>query len=171
MKLSTEIAKGCPSAHSKKLQCSVSLLRVNAVEVVVNRRSRRVKASGLDAPSLKALDTYPKQSSIIVVMSAVVGLSGAMKVMNALRSGRSQPGTHVGDHRPSVQRSTLRIRIPDMPALTDRVSCCAPAALFIEAGNGRTENESYIFEANRNIRAANGRFMPRIGSGIGGSYR
>ena len=47
---------------------------------VINRRSRRMKASGPDAPTLMSRDTCPKQSSIRVVMSAVEGLSGVMHV-------------------------------------------------------------------------------------------
>ena len=65
--------------------------------------------------------------------------------MNALWRRRSQPGTHVGDFRPSVQRSSLRMSISDMAALTDRVSCWAPAALFIEAGKGRVAMRATYF--------------------------
>ena len=60
-------------------------------------------------------------------------------------SGRSQPGTHVGDRRPSVQRSSLRMRMCDMAALTDRVSCCAPSALFRDEGKGRAEMRAKYF--------------------------
>ena len=102
-------------------------------------------------------------------MSVVEGLSGVIARVNALWRRRSQPGTHEGDFRPSVQRSSLRISISVMAALTDLVSCCAPAALFTEAGKGRVV--SYIFQAEGDIRAANGGFMPRISSSIGGSDR
>ena len=72
-------------------------------------------------------------------MSAVVCLSGVIVRINTLWRWRSPPGTHVGDRRPSVQRSSLRMTISHMAALTDRVSCCAPAALFTDAGKGRVK--------------------------------
>ena len=90
-------------------------------------------------------DTCPNNSSIKVVVSAVEGLSGVMARMNDLWRERSQPGTNVGDRRPSVQRSSLRMRISDMAALTDRVSCCAPTALFTDAGKGRVETRATSF--------------------------
>ena len=72
-------------------------------------------------------------------MLAVMDLSGVIARMNAFFRGRSQLGTHVGDRKPSVQRSPLRMRMSDMADVTDRVSCCAPLALFRDAGKGRTE--------------------------------
>ena len=71
-----------------------------------------VKVSGPDSPSAKTRDTSPKRTSIKVVMRAVMGLSGIIARMNAVRSGWSQPGTHVvADRTPSVQRSSQRLRI------------------------------------------------------------
>ena len=52
---------------------------------------------------------------------------------------------HVGDLRPSVQRSSLRMRISDVTALTDRVRCCAPAVLSIQSGKGRAEMRATSF--------------------------
>ena len=137
---------------------------------VINRRSRIVKASGPEAPSSTSRDSYRKHSSIRVVMSAVEGLSGVIARMNVLWRGVSQPGTHVGDCRPSVQRSSKSMSIFDMAALTDRIICCAQAALFTEAGKGRVSMRATPFRPS-NIRAVNGGFMPRISSGIGGSFR
>ena len=100
----------CPCPVSTRLKC------------VIKRRSRRVKAFGPDAPSLMVRDTYAKTSPIRVVMSAVEGLSGVFSRMKGLWRGTSQPGTHVGDLRPKVQRSALRMSIYEVAALTDRVS-------------------------------------------------
>ena len=72
-------------------------------------------------------------------MRAVVGSSGVIVRVNAMWSGWSQPGTHVGDRTPSVQRSSQRMRTSDIADLTEGVSCCAPSDLFKEVGNGSTE--------------------------------
>ena len=90
--------------------------------------------------------------------------------VNALWRGRSQPATHEGDSRPSVQRSSLRISISVMAALTDLVSCCAPAALFTAGGKGRVAMRATSFRS-RVTYAANGDFMPHISSSVGGSDR
>ena len=106
-------------------------------------------------------------------MSAVEGLSGVIARMNALCRGRSQPGTHEGDFRPAMQQSSQRISISVIAALTDLVSCCAPAALFTEEGKGKVAMRAtrYLFQTEGIIRAADGGFVPRISSSIGGCDR
>ena len=132
-----KLQKGVP-VHTPKL-CKLEYPSpMSTRSKCVNWRSKRVKASGPDAPSLIARNTCPKTSSIRVVMLAVVGLSGLIARVNAFCSERSQPGTHA-DRRSSVQRSSLLMRMSDMAALTDRVNCCAPLALFKDAGKGRAE--------------------------------
>ena len=138
---------------------------------VVKRRSRRVKASDPVAPPVSARDTCAKKPSIRVVVLAVVGLSGVIAHVNAFLRGRSQPGTHVGDRMPSVQRSSQRMRVSGMADFIERLSCCAPSALFRDARNGRTEIARHIFIAYRDVSAADGGDMRGLGGGIGGIYR
>ena len=103
---------------------------------VIRRRSRRVKAP--DRGSLLHVSRHlPEKFVDQCGRVGGRGLSGVIARMNALCRGSSQPGTHAGELRPSAQRSSLRIRISVIAALTDRVSCCAPAALLTEAGKGR----------------------------------
>ena len=52
----------------------------------------------------------------------------------------------MGDRRPSVQRSSQRMRISDKTVLSDRVSCCAASALFTDAGRGRVEMRAISFK-------------------------
>ena len=104
-------------------------------------------------------------------MLAVEGLLGVIARMNALCRGTSKPGTHEGDFRPAMQRSSQRISISVIAALTDLVSCCAPAALFTEAEKGRVLYASYLFQTEGNIRAADGGFVLRISGSIGGCAR
>ena len=70
---------------------------------VVSKRSfRRMKVSGRDAPPPTTRDTFLNKSSIRLVTSAIVGLSGVVASMNTLWSGRSQPDTHVSDRTTSA---------------------------------------------------------------------
>ena len=127
------------------MEPGVTLPRVNAVEARRQLAGKESEGLRIGRSLLESSRHLSKISSIKVVMSAVEGLSGVMARMNALWRGRSQPGTHVGDRRSSVQRSWLRMRISDMAALTDRVSCCAPAALCTDAGKGRVEMRATSF--------------------------
>ena len=93
VKLPTEIAKRRPSVHSK-LYNLVGPSPVSArSKCFVNRRIRRVKASGPVTPLLKARDTCTNKSPIRVVVLAVVGLSGVIARPNAFVRGRFQRGT------------------------------------------------------------------------------
>ena len=56
-------------------------------------------------------------------------LSGVIARVNVLWSGWSQPGTHVGDRRPSVQWLSQRMRMSGIADLTERVSCRASSDL------------------------------------------
>ena len=67
-------------------------------------------------------------------MWADVGLSGVIARVNVLGSGWSQPGTHVGDCRPSVQRPSQRMIVSDMANLIERVGGCAPSEFVQEEG-------------------------------------
>ena len=134
MKLPTEIAKGRPSAHSKTIQFCVTLPLVHEVEVGHQQVQQEGEGFRPGCSPLECSRHLRKTSSIRVVVLAVVGLSGAIARTNVFLRGRSQPGTHVGNRKPSVQRSSQRIRISDMADVTDRVSCGAPSALFRDAG-------------------------------------
>ena len=53
------------------------------------------------APSSRARDSCPKNSSTKVVRGAVVGSSGVMARAKDVRRGYSHPGTHVAERKPA----------------------------------------------------------------------
>ena len=70
-------------------------------------------------------------------MSAVVRLSGVIAHMNALTTGMCQPVTDMSVRKLSLLRSSTLHENVRHGFLTDRVSCCAPSALFRDAGKDR----------------------------------
>ena len=82
-------------------------------------------ASGPKAPSSRARDTCPKDSSINVVRGTVVSLSGVMARSKDIRRRYSHLGTHVAERKPSELRSSHSMIILDRQDLVVRMSCCA----------------------------------------------
>ena len=102
----------------------------------VNRRRKSVEVSGPGVPP-SAPNTFAKQSSMKVDVSAVVRLSGVIAHMNALTTGMCQPVTDMSVRKLSLLRSSTLHENVRHGFLTDRVSCCAPSALFRDAGKDR----------------------------------
>ena len=127
------------------MQPCVALPRIDVANVRHQTTQQKIEGLRTRGPLLDVSRHLPKNWSIRVVMWAVEGLSGVIACMNALWRGRSQRGTHEGPIRPAVQRSSLLISISVITALTDLVSCSAPADLFTEAGKGRVAMRATSF--------------------------
>ena len=142
---SNEMEKGRPRAHSKIMEPGVTLPRVYAVKV--SRQQAQQESEGFG--SGRSLTEGSRDlSKTFFDHGGHVGGRGLVRgygTHNALWRGRSLPGTHVGDFRPSVQRSSLGMRVSDIAALTNRVNCCSPAALFTKAGKGMVEMRATSF--------------------------
>ena len=125
MKVSTEIAKGRPRAHSKIMEPGVTLPRVYAVKMSRQQAQQGSEGFGsgrsLTEGSRDLSKTFFDQGGHVGGRGLVRGYG----THNALWMGRSLPGTHVGEVSPSVQRLSLRMRISDLAAVTNRVICCA----------------------------------------------
>ena len=91
-----------------------------------------MNASGPVDPAARARDTCPKKASIKVVRGAAVGLTGAMARAKDFLRGYSQPGIQSVELRPSWLLSWNVMRVSDVEALTERVSCCAASEGLIE---------------------------------------